>query len=93
MSFFIYVGTLGYTQPAQIISEKGKNIKNIIDSYNSDPVILQIAAVLTCCCSEDPGIDVREYVGITANANSTLTLYNEGGNNPNLEYSVDYGAS
>lgn len=52
-----------------------------------------IAAVATSCGSEDPGIDVREYVGITANANSTLTLYNEGGNNPNLEYSVDYGAS
>ena len=47
-----------------------------------------IAAVATsCCCTPEPTpvVDVREYVGITANANSTLTLYNEGGNNPNLE--------
>ena len=73
--------------------KKAKILKTLLIPTIVISVILPIAAVLTCCCSEDPGIDVREYVGITANANSTLTLYNEGGNNPNLEYSVDYGAS
>ena len=29
------------------------------------------------------------YIGVTANADSTLTLDNSGGNNPNLQYSID----
>ncbi len=29
------------------------------------------------------------YIGVTANADSTLTLDNSGGNNPNLQYSTD----
>jgi len=73
--------------------KKSKLFKTLLIPTIGISVILPIAAVLTSCGSEDPGINVREYVGITSNANSTLTLYNEGRNNPNLEYSVDGGAS
>ncbi len=34
-------------------------------------------------------IDLSRYIGITANADSTLTLDNSGDNNPNLQYLTD----
>ena len=52
-----------------------------------------IAAVATsCCCTPEPTpvVDVREYVGITANANSTLTfVHHYVGVFPDLQYSTD----
>ena len=46
-----------------------------------------IAVVLTSCGSEDPD---PEFVGITANANSTLTFVHEYvGDFPDLQYSTD----
>ena len=40
----------------------------------------------------DVVVIIKQYVVITANAGSTLTLKNNGENNPNLQYSID-GAS
>jgi len=45
----------------------------------------------TATCDVD--VIIKQYVCVEANADSTLTLYNVEGNNPDLQYSMDGGAS
>ncbi len=68
--------------------EKTKLLKSILIPTLGISAIGTIAAVSTSCGSENEN---KQYqcVVLTANADSTLTLDNSGGNNPNLQYSID----
>ena len=63
-----------------------KLLKSILIPTLGISAIGSIAAVSTSC--ESDKLD-KPYVVITANADSTLTLNNYGGNSPNLQYSTD----
>ena len=59
-------------------------LKSILIPTLGISAIGTVAAVSTSCGSKPD-----EYVVLTANADSTLTLNNDGGNNPDLQYSTD----
>ena len=67
--------------------KKAKLLKSILVPTLGISAIGTIAAVSTSCGSEK-NIE-NQYVAITANENSTLTLNNKGENNPDLQYSTD----
>ena len=62
-------------------------LKSILIPTLGISAIGTIAAASTSCGSEK-NIE-NQYVAITANENSTLTLNNKGENNPDLQYSTD----